>query len=139
MPPFGPFLPLTGRHHYSCRGLMAIGHVIPVLRMFDEDQARAFYIGFLGFQIDGEHRYADDLPLYMRLSKDGCVIHLSGHHGDACPGASIRIAITGLDHYHAELSAKRYKHARPEITSQFWGRDMSIIDPFGNRLTFSES
>ena len=118
---------------------MALGTVIPVLRIFDEMQARAFYVDFLGFQVDGEHRYADDLPVYLRVSKDNCVLHLSGHHGDACPGASVRIAITELDAYHAALTAKRYKHARPEITSQFWGRDMRIIDPFGNRLTFSES
>jgi hypothetical protein len=38
---------------------------------------------------------------------------------------------------HRELAAKRYKYARPGIEQMPWGRDMSISDPFGNRLTFA--
>ena len=31
------------------------------------------------------------LPLYMQISKDDCILHLSEHHGDCCPGAAMRI------------------------------------------------
>jgi catechol 2,3-dioxygenase-like lactoylglutathione lyase family enzyme len=118
---------------------MALGHVTPVLRIFDEEKAVEFYVDFLGFRIDWQHRYADDFPIYMGVSKDACVLHLTGHHGDACPGTALRITVTGLDQYQAELMNKHYKHARPGIEVKPWGRDMTIADPFGNRLTFSEA
>ena len=36
---------------------------IPILRLFDEAVARAFYIDFLGFAVDWEHRFKPGLPL----------------------------------------------------------------------------
>jgi len=94
---------------------MAPGTVTPILRIFDEAKAREFYVEFLGFTVDWEHRFEPDLPLYMQVLKGDCVLHLSGHHGDACPGSAVRVAITGLDAYRDELMTKRYKHARPGI------------------------
>jgi len=117
---------------------MSLGRTIPILRIFGEAKAREFYFEFLGFAVDWEHRFAPDLPLYMQVSRDGCTLHLSEHYGDASPGSAIRIATTDLDAFHAELNAKKYKHARPGIESQPWGRDMSVKDPFGNRLIFAE-
>jgi catechol 2,3-dioxygenase-like lactoylglutathione lyase family enzyme len=111
----------------------------PILRSFDEAKARAFYVDFLGFTVDWEHRFEPDLPLYMQVSRSGCVLHLSEHHGDCCPGAALRIETPELDAFHAELCGKRYGFARPGIADMPWGtRDMSITDPFGNRLTFTQ-
>ncbi len=31
---------------------MTAGHPIPILRIFDEAKARAFYVDFLGFTVD---------------------------------------------------------------------------------------
>jgi uncharacterized glyoxalase superfamily protein PhnB len=119
---------------------MALGKITPILRIFDEAKAREFYVDFLGFKVDWEHRFADDLPLYMQVSKDDCIIHLSGHFGDGCPGAHLRIETTNLDEYQQELLAKRYKHSRPGIGDTEWGtREMCISDPFGNSLTFAEA
>src|SRR5437870_203158 len=115
----------------------AILQTVRIFRIFDETKAREFYVGFLGFKVDWEHRFEPDLPLYMQISKDKCVIHLSEHHGDCCPGAAVRIETTELEVFHAELAAKQYKYYRPEIKSMPWGRDMSVKDPFGNRLTFT--
>jgi uncharacterized glyoxalase superfamily protein PhnB len=110
----------------------------PILRIFDEAKAREFYVDFLGFTVDWEHRFESDLPLYMQVSRGGCVLHLSEHYGDASPGSAVRIETTDLDAYNAELLSKRYKHARPGIEDMPWGtRDMSIRDPFGNRLIFT--
>ena len=119
---------------------MKLGNTTPILRVFDEAKAKAFYVGFLGFQVDWEHRFEPGLPLYLQVSRDGCVLHLSEHHGDACPGAALRIATDDLDAFHAELTAKHYAYARPGIEQMPWGtRDMSIHDPFGNRLTFTSA
>ena len=116
---------------------MSFARVVPILRIFDERKAREFYVDFLGFTVDWEHRFEDDLPLYMQVSLDECVLHLSAHHGDCCPGAAIRIDTDGLESYRRMLLDKRYRYARPGIETTPWGsREMSILDPFGNRLTF---
>jgi len=85
---------------------MTLGNPIPILRIFDEAKAREFYVGFLGFTVDFEHRFEPGLPLYMQVSRDGCVLHLSEHHGDASPGAAVRIETSELDAFQAELIAQ---------------------------------
>jgi hypothetical protein len=120
--------------------MTTLGKIEPILRSFDEAKAREFYVDFLGFKVDCEHRFEPDLPLYMQISKGDCIIHLSEHHGDCCPGSAIRIAAMGLDAYHQQLLAKQYKNARPGIEDTPGGtREMCISDPFGNRLTFFET
>lgn len=119
---------------------MKIGRVVPILRSFDEAKAREFYLGYLGFQVVFEHRFEPGLPLYMGIARDGCALHLSEHHGDATPGAAMRIEVSDIDALHAELTARPYRHARPEVQTMPWGtRDMSVTDPFGNRLTFTSA
>ena len=116
---------------------MQLGKTTPILRIFDEAKAREFYVDFLGFKVDWEHHFEPGTPIYMQVSRDHCVLHLSEHHGDATPGAGLRIETPELDALHQELTAKRYKYARPGIEEMPWGtRDMSIKDPFGNKLTF---
>ena len=116
---------------------MSFGPVTPILRIFDQAKTLEFYRDFLGFEVDWEHRFEPDLPLYMQVSRGGCVLHLSEHHGDCCPGARVRIATDELDAFHRGLSDSRYGYARPGIEQTPWGaREMTIADPFGNRLTF---
>lgn len=112
---------------------------IPVLRIFDEAKAREFYVEFLGFSVDWEHRFEPEMPLYFQVSRGNCVLHLSEHHGDATPGSAVRIPVTDLDAFHTEISAKNYRYARPGILEQPWGlREIVIGDPFGNRIIFWE-
>lgn len=119
---------------------MHFDQTTPILRSFDEAKAREFYVDFLGFTVDWEHRFEPGLPLYMQLSRGACVLHLSEHHGDCCPGAAMRIRVSDIEAFHAELSAKHYGNARPGIHDTPWGsRDVSVTDPFGNRLTFTNA
>ena len=118
---------------------MTLGPVTPILRIFDEAKAREFYLGFLGFAVDFEHRFADDLPLYMQVSRAGCALHLSEHHGDGSPGAHLRIATSDVAALHAELTAKQYKNGRPGLVETPWQTtELTVPDPFGNRITFSQ-
>lgn len=111
---------------------------VPILRSFDETKAKEFYIDFLGFMIDWEHRFEDGFPLYMQVSRGDCVLHLSEHHGDCSPGSALRIATDDVDAFQQELLAKQYKYGKPGVKEMPWGtRDMAVHDPFGNRLTFS--
>jgi catechol 2,3-dioxygenase-like lactoylglutathione lyase family enzyme len=119
---------------------MNLHSTTPILRIFDEAKAREFYVDFLGFKVDWEHRFEPDMPLYLQVSRDGCILHLSEHFGDCSPGAAMRIAVDDIADLHAELNAKHYKHARPGLEDTPWGtKDMSVKDPFGNRLTFTSA
>lgn len=114
-----------------------LDQTIPILRSFDETAARAFYIDFLSFEIDFEHRFEADLPLYLGIRRDDCVLHISEHHGDATPGSAVRIEVDDVHAYCRELNDKRYKNARPGVQRQPWGYDdMTVTDPAGNKLIF---
>lgn len=114
--------------------------IVPILRIFDELKAKDFYIDYLEFKLDWEHRFEADMPLYMQVSHDDAVIHLSEHHGDCTPGAAVRIETEQLDELHERISLKNYKYARPGIEETPWhSREMTITDPFGNRLIFVET
>ena len=118
---------------------MSLSTVTPVLRIFDEAKAREFYVDFLGFSVDWEHRYGDNYPVYMGISRDDCVLHLTEHHGDATPGSAIRIKADDVRAYNRQLLEKAYTYAKPGIEETPWETlEMTVTDPFGNRLTFYE-
>lgn len=66
---------------------------VPILRIFDVAKAREFYVGFLGFTVDWEARFDETAPLYLQISRDGLAIHLSEHHGDACPDSTVLVQV----------------------------------------------
>ena len=113
---------------------------IPVLRIFDVAKAKEFYIGFLGFAVDWEHSFEHTAPAYIQVSRDGLTLHLSEHHGDACPGSTVFVWMTGLEAFHQEITGKGYKYLRPGIETTFYdAKCVEVIDPFGNRIRFNES
>ena len=83
--------------------------VVPILRIFDIAKADEFYLGFLGFAVDWDHRYEPDLPLYRQVSRGALVLHLSEHHGDGCPGARVRVMIAR----HRRLPRRDHGEALP--------------------------
>ena len=112
---------------------------IPIFRIFSEEKAREFYLGFLGFKLDWEHRFEPDMPIYMQISRGAVVLHLSEHHGDATPGSTAYVRMRGVRDFHAEISAKGYRYLRPGVESRDWtDAEMTVTDPFGNRIRFGE-
>jgi catechol 2,3-dioxygenase-like lactoylglutathione lyase family enzyme len=119
---------------------MAFRKTIPILRIFSIDKAREFYLDFLGFSVDWEHRFGDDFPLYMQVSRDGLVLHLSEHHGDGSPGANVFVEMAGIEALHRELIAKNYRYLKPGLERAPWNAlTMQVTDPFGNRIRFNEA
>lgn len=115
---------------------MQLSQAIPILRIFSVDKAKEFYLDFLGFQLDWEHRFGDDFPLYAQVSRSGLKLHLSEHHGDATPGSAILVPIDDVDALHRELTERQYRYAKPGVEDAGWGRQLQVKDPFGNRLCF---
>ncbi|MCJ2875721.1 VOC family protein [Rhizobium pusense] len=119
-------------------GDIALERIFPILRMFDEAKAREFYIDFLGFEVEWEHRFGENFPLYMQVSRAGMGLHLSGHHGDATPGSNIFVTMHGVHAFQRELAAKDYRFMKPGVEELPWGDVMEVTDPFGNRIRFCE-
>ncbi|MFB9949887.1 glyoxalase superfamily protein [Rhizobium puerariae] len=111
---------------------------IPIFRIFSVDKAMEFYRGFLGFNVDWEHSFGENFPLYCQISRSGMLMHLSEHSGDASPGARVFVPMRGIRAFHAELTGKNYAYMRPGLKQADWGLEVTVTDPFSNRITFCE-
>ena len=112
---------------------------VPLLRIFDLPKAKEFYVDFLGFTIDWEHRFDERAPIYMSVSRGTLALHLTEHYGDCCPGTTVYVSMRGIEEFHREIMAKNYGFMRPGIGQTEWGSTMmQVIDPFGNRIRFDE-
>jgi hypothetical protein len=113
--------------------------VVPILRIFDIAKADEFYLGFLGFSVDWDHRFDADAPLYRQISRGNLIFHLSEHHGDGSPGARLRVTMRGVEAFLREISSKGYRYMRPGLETTPWGTlENGAIDPFGNLIRFCE-
>ena len=113
--------------------------VIPILRIFDVEKSDEFYLEFLGFSVDWDHRFDSNAPLYRQISRGNLILHLSEHHGDGSPGARLRVMMQGVEAFHREISAKAYRYMRPGLETTPWNTlETGVIDPFGNLIRFCE-
>lgn len=113
--------------------------VVPVLRIYDYAKTIEFYVDWLGFTIEWEHRFGDNSPLYMQVVRGGITLHLTEHHGDCTPGSKVYIETTGVREYHKELIGKQYKYNKPGLEQAPWNAPcMTVIDPVGNKILFTE-
>lgn len=114
-------------------------HTVPILRIFSVEKAKEFYVGYLGFHVDWEHRFPDAVPVYMQVSRGGLVFHLSEHYGDGTPGSAVYVQMEGVEEFHRELTAKNYGYLRPGLDRTEWNTlAVNLIDPFGNKIRFNE-
>lgn len=114
---------------------------VPVLRSLDEARAREFYLDYLHFTIEWEHRF-DYAPsvLYMRLRRDQFVLDLSEHHGDGTPGSTVWVPVGNVAALLEELQATGYPRMNPGIEADApGGPTMEVIDPFSNTIRFCQT
>ncbi len=112
---------------------------IPVLRVFDAALAKRFYVDWLGFTVDWEHRFGPDFPLYMQVSRGAVILHLTEHYGDCSPGAKVFVNTDDVEALHRELSERPNPNMRPGVEVAPWNaKVMDVTDPFGNRLSFNQ-
>jgi catechol 2,3-dioxygenase-like lactoylglutathione lyase family enzyme len=129
---------LSSQIEGSPRDGIVFESVAPIVRVFDVAKAHEFYLGFLGFAVDWEHRYGDNFPLYTQVSRGGLKLHLSEHAGDATPGGNMCVYMRGVRDLQRELIAKDYRYMKPGIRDEGTRLEVEVTDPFQNRIRFME-
>ena len=117
---------------------IAFEQAVPIVRIFDVAKAHEFYLGFLGFSVDWEHRYGENFPLYTQVSRGGLRLHLSEHAGDATPGGCAVVYMKGIRAFQKELIGKDYRYMKPGLEDEGSRLEVTVTDPFQNRIRFME-
>lgn len=108
--------------------------VMATLRITSYARSKAFYVDGLGFQVDWEHRFEPHLPVFMQVSRDGLAFFLTEHKGDCPVGGLIHLYVPDVDAWYVELQRKGVPVAEPPNESIQGLRDMTVVDPDGNRI-----
>lgn len=119
---------------------MNLKPAVPIFRIFDYEQAMAFYRDWLGFSVEWEHRYAPEFPRYLQIRRGEAILHLTEHHGDCTPGSKAFIEIDDAESFHKEISTRRHPRMNPGLEHAPWNaKTIDVIDPFGNRICFNQN
>lgn len=111
---------------------------IPTFKISDVAKAKEFYAGYLNFNIDWEHRFSANEPVYMQISRNGLVIHLSENERFKA-AIIIFVQTTGIEKFLQELLNKESVFETPPVSLSPWNsKIMEIEDPFGNLIRFNE-
>lgn len=104
---------------------MTSEQAIPVLRVTDA-RATAGWYARLGFEIEVEHRFGPEFPLFLGIIRDHIRLFLSEHRGDAVPLTLVYLRLRDIDAVAREFDT--------EVIEQDWAREVHLTDPGGNRL-----
>ena len=112
---------------------------IPTFRILDYDVAMEYYQQGLGFVVNWEHRFGEDTPVYMQISKDGLILHLSENERFKV-GAIVFVESKGLNELHKSLNERNIIDLFSDLETTNWGTlQLELRDPFGNLLRFNEN
>jgi catechol 2,3-dioxygenase-like lactoylglutathione lyase family enzyme len=103
--------------------------LVPIFYVKDAQQTAKWYAR-LGFEVEGEHRFAPELPLYLFLRRGHLALHLSEHKGDARPHSLVYLYVDDVDPISAEFQSP--------ISDQPWASEVQLTDPDGNRLRIGQ-
>lgn len=113
---------------------------VAILRVVDAAEAIRFYRDHLGFTVEFEHRFAPDLPLYVRVRRGHVAIDLSEHHGDGTPGSVVWIETTDVRALLADLRSRPHPRLRPDVDDDApGGPTLEVTDPWGNVVRFAQA
>jgi hypothetical protein len=104
--------------------------IVPILRVSDAAVSVGWYRR-LGFEQTFEHRFEPHLPAYVGVRRDGAQIHLSEHTGDAHPLGLVYVWVEDVDAIADEFGVA--------VSAEPWGREVTLVDPDGNRLRVAEA
>lgn len=111
---------------------------VPTFQINDHKKAIEFYVDFLGFSIDWEHRFGDSAPVYMQISNNGMILHLSENERFKT-SVIVFVETKGIESFRNTLLNNKYGKVIPDISITSWNtKQMELEDPFGNLLRFNE-
>ena len=113
--------------------------VTPQLRSTNWKRTRAFYEEGLGFRVEWEHRFEPGFPVFAQVTRDGLSLFLTEHAGDCQVGGAAYIIVDDVDALYQEITARGVSVLEPPDDAPCGGREMSVLDPDGNRLRFATS
>lgn len=110
--------------------------VVPALRIHSYEASSAFY-GKLGFKEQWKHQFEPGLPVFASIARDGMEIFLTEHTGDCQFGGLVHFYVANVDECYAEFRQRAVPVKEPPSNSLGPDvRDMLVVDPDGNRLSF---
>ena len=86
--------------------------LVPIFNASDATETAKWYAR-LGFELESEHRFAPNMPLYAFLKRGDVRLHLSEHAGDATPNSLAYLYVDDVDSIAAEFNVK--------VKDQPWG------------------
>jgi hypothetical protein len=107
----------------------------PVFGIRSYDDAVAYYVDWLGFNLDWEVRSPATSPVIMRVSRDGLALCLNEHPSVAC-GFGILLETTDLDALAAEWNSRRPGSVEVYLQPPYEIPCVELTDPFGNEMHF---
>jgi catechol 2,3-dioxygenase-like lactoylglutathione lyase family enzyme len=107
-----------------------VTQVVPFLRVADAEVSARWYTR-MGFETEWTHRFADGLPLFVAIQRDGARIFLSEHTGDARPDTLLYVFVDDVDEIAGEFG-------KAVETAEYGMREVELKDPDGNRLRFGQ-
>jgi catechol 2,3-dioxygenase-like lactoylglutathione lyase family enzyme len=111
--------------------------VIPQLRAASMALSLPFYRDGMGFAVDWQHQFEPGFPLFLQLTREGQTIFLTEHAGDCQPGGAIYFKVPDVDALAGDFSARGIVTVAGPADTEWGTREMSLVDPDGNRLRFA--
>ena len=111
---------------------------VPIFHIHGYEEAKAFYVDWLGFKIDWEFRFEPAFPVYMQVSRGGLVLHLSEHKGGDPGPAMCHVDVDDLDALMAEWKSRRPDFIQEVELAPWNAKHVSLKDPFGNMLGINQ-
>lgn len=111
------------------------GGWVPILRVRDAKESARFYTEALGFQVDWEHRFDEDWPAYVQVSRSPLTLHLSEHDGGGTTEAELFVRVPDVDAVHARVVAAGFEPDSEPADQEYGMRDCLLVDPDGHKIT----
>lgn len=111
--------------------------VTPQLRSTNWTRTKTFYVDGLGFIVEWEHHFAPGMPTFAQVTLDGRSLFLTEHRDDCQPGGAAYIVLDDIDAFYLTISARGIRVDDPPQDAPWGVREMSLLDPDGNRLRFA--
>ena len=109
----------------------------PILKVKDAEASAGFYCDVLGFTQDWVHRFAEDFPAYVSISRGPLNAHISEHHGGGTEKAELFVAVPDVDEVYEEFKQNGLEAEPPESDPDINLRHFRVTDPDGHLITFA--